>query len=659
MKYKEYEIDLSKLARNYSVEPLKVTNNGVHSESLTFDELNYLCNDICMKSEHICSFLGIKQHKLSHMQKSLNVIKKHITRNKHPKSEKILQKFREARLKRFPLNDVKKFYFDENMSIQQLANIYHTNKNIMNKYLLENGIKKSKEQVVQGRKNTNMKVYGCTVPTQNSTIHQKTLKTLMEKYGVSNISQIKGSREKAANTMLERYGVSNYTHSKDYKLKTEQTCLQKYGTTHHMKSSEFLKKYDQKIYKKYGVKRFTQTPEYKTKLEQTCLQKYNYPTYLQSEDYKTKTHNTVREKYGVEWITQAPEIIKKKNETIKNKYNRINPGQINISDESLAILENKEQLSKIYQKIGTFQGVGKFLNIGDTTVARYVRLHNIPVITERCRSVNEENLLQYITSLYTDTILTNDRSILDGLELDIVLPKLKLAFEFNGMYWHSTIFKPSNYHFEKSQKCQEKGYHLIHVYEPEWIQNQEKIKLFVKNLLCTKQLIGARETEFKEISNHDANQFYEENHLQGKSNNNKSFGLFYNNELISAISFTKPGENKKEKCDYIINRFCVKDGFTVSGGFSKLLKHSNIHGNIRTYQMIDKFEGKIYEKSGFKRLHHNKMYYWCKNNEWLPRSKTNKRALGITENISESKWLEQHGYIKIYTAGTYTWEIKL
>ena len=51
------------------------------------------------------------------------------------------------------------------------------------------------------------------------------------------------------------------------------------------------------------------------------------------------------------------------------------------------------------------------------------------------------------------------------------------------------------------------------------------------------------------------------------------------------------------------------------------------------------------------------MYYWCKNNEWLPRSKTNKRALGITENISESKWLEQHGYIKIYTAGTYTWEI--
>lgn len=51
-------------------------------------------------------------------------------------------------------------------------------------------------------------------------------------------------------------------------------------------------------------------------------------------------------------------------------------------------------------------------------------------------SVQEKEVLSYIREFYTDNIIENDKTILNGKELDIVLPDIKIAFEFDGTYWH-------------------------------------------------------------------------------------------------------------------------------------------------------------------------------------------------------------------------------
>ena len=55
------------------------------------------------------------------------------------------------------------------------------------------------------------------------------------------------------------------------------------------------------------------------------------------------------------------------------------------------------------------------------------------------KSKPEEEIGEFIKNLIGNDceISFGDRSLLDGFELDIYIPSIKLAFEFNGLYWHS------------------------------------------------------------------------------------------------------------------------------------------------------------------------------------------------------------------------------
>lgn len=49
----------------------------------------------------------------------------------------------------------------------------------------------------------------------------------------------------------------------------------------------------------------------------------------------------------------------------------------------------------------------------------------------------------------------NDRDILNGHEIDIVVPEASLCIEYDGLYWHSTAFrKNKNYHLWKTEQCE-------------------------------------------------------------------------------------------------------------------------------------------------------------------------------------------------------------
>jgi len=76
---------------------------------------------------------------------------------------------------------------------------------------------------------------------------------------------------------------------------------------------------------------------------------------------------------------------------------------------------------------------------------------------------------------YFPNLIENDRTLIKPKELDIVIPELKLAIEFNGNYWHSINNKKLGYHINKTIECENYGYRLIHVFEDDWTDRRLKI----------------------------------------------------------------------------------------------------------------------------------------------------------------------------------------
>ena len=115
--------------------------------------------------------------------------------------------------------------------------------------------------------------------------------------------------------------------------------------------------------------------------------------------------------------------------------------------------------------------------------------------------------------------------------------------------------------------------------------------------------IYARQCEIKQISNQQAKILNKANHLQGHRNAQVTYGLFYKNELVQLMSFSKAKYNKNLKTDnsWEIIRGCPGANNIVIGGVSKLLKHFIADykpEEVFSYCDFNKFDGRSYEKAG-------------------------------------------------------------
>lgn len=106
----------------------------------------------------------------------------------------------------------------------------------------------------------------------------------------------------------------------------------------------------------------------------------------------------------------------------------------------------------------------------------------------RCkqRSIGEIELCEYIKLIYSGIVLENARNIIGKKELDIYLPDLKLAFEYDGEYWHKKKeLEYPGYHEDKNNRCKEVGIKLLHITHKDWIKNQDETKSKIKETIKT------------------------------------------------------------------------------------------------------------------------------------------------------------------------------
>jgi hypothetical protein len=216
----------------------------------------------------------------------------------------------------------------------------------------------------------------------------------------------------------------------------------------------------------------------------------------------------------------------------------------------------------------------------------------------------EIELKKFISENYAGDILALDKTIISPLELDIYLPALKLAFEFNGIYWHNEIYKDNNYHLNKTEECEKLGIQLIHVYEDDWTYKREIVKSIILNKLNKiKKNIYSIKCEIKEVNNKLYRGFIDKNHIQGYINSKIKIGLFYENELVSIMTFGNLKVSKKiDKKEYELLRFCNKLNIKIIGGASKLFKYfvNNYKPNkIIAFADRSWSEGNLYKKLRF------------------------------------------------------------
>lgn len=119
------------------------------------------------------------------------------------------------------------------------------------------------------------------------------------------------------------------------------------------------------------------------------------------------------------------------------------------------------------------------------------------------------------------------------------------------------------------------------------------------------------------------------NHIQGNDHSLLYLGLYYQDELVSLMTFSKP--HNTNKIEWGLSRFCSKAGSNVIGGASKLFKYFINKYNpqsIISYSNIAHTKGKLYETLGFQNTHLSKPgYVWIKSGSMKSRYQTRTKNL--------------------------------
>jgi hypothetical protein len=407
------------------------------------------------------------------------------------------------------------------------------------------------------------------------------------------------------------------SNSQSTKEKRKLTSLEKWGVDNVSKSDLVKKKQEETNLKRWGYKSSFQNPEVQNKYKETSLEKWGVDHFFKTEDFRIKTKKYYLQKWGVDHQLKIEEVKEKIKETCQIKY-----------------------------------GVEKYLNTK----------HSRESIKSYNRSKYEDQISEFLTQNGINHN-TSERDLINPLLLDIFISEFNLAIEFNGLYWHSEFKKEKEYHLNKKKLCNQKGIHLLHIWEDDWKNRKEVIKSIILNRCnLSEKKIYSRKCAIKEITNREIiSNFLNKNHIQGYSNYSTAIGLIYSDELVSLMTFGFRWINGKK--EYELLRFCNKLNTQVIGSASKLFQYfikNNLDiQSIKTYTDLSLFSGDVYSKMGFTFDKNSGInYWWVVNGLRKHRFGYNKKKLvsmGFDPLLTETQIMHSQNYYRIWGCGQDRW----
>lgn len=407
-------------------------------------------------------------------------------------------------------------------------------------------------------------------------------------------------------------------------LNRTSNLQKKYGVNNVSQISDVKQKKKQSSIKKYGVDNVSKSDEIKEKKRNTFNNHYGFDCYFQTEDFKKYCRQFYQEKYGVDNYSKTPEAIEKIRKTNLIKYG-----------------VDFTCLRKEARSMGS---------------------------NNSCANRNFEKRLLKENISYEREFVLNNKSY------DFKIGNILV--EINPTATHNVCWSPfgknhiakitPKYHQEKTQLAINNGYRCVHVWDWDNIDS-------IINMLKERSTIYARKCDIREIDPSIARQFLNMNHIQKYSRDDVRLGLYYNDELVSVMTFGKPRYNKKYQWEII--RYCSI--YNVLGGSMKLFKYflEKFHpNNVVSYCDLSKFTGDTYIKLGFKLTQKNIRpsvhWYNIKTKQHFTDNLLRQQGFSHLVNHKEAKndklltssnneeLMLGAGFVKIYDAGqaTYIWE---
>jgi predicted transcriptional regulator len=300
--------------------------------------------------------------------------------------------------------------------------------------------------------------------------------------------------------------------------------------------------------------------------------------------------------YATNWVSMDTIALELgcSQRTIRNYLNRHNIPVRSGSETRLGkfawdLLNDKDWMYEQYvtNKLSTYD-ICIILKCTDSCVSRYLNGHGIQIRIDNTVSTYEYKIRDYLDSLDV-TYEYSTKQIISPYELDIIIPEKNIAFEINGVYWHSEVYKLSTYHKMKTDMCSNLGIRLIHIYEDDIVNRFDIVKRFIKNSIgkCDDIIVFARKCNvLYNVGKEFLTKFFVKYHIQGYAVHSYNVCLEYNGEIVAAMLFN----------GNILTRYTTS--CKVVGGLSKLVKNSKLD-IIHTFVDLQMFTGESYLENGF------------------------------------------------------------
>ena len=431
--------------------------------------------------------------------------------------------------------------------------------------------------------------------------------TCLKKYGTKNVFQNDNIKNKCADTKKEKYGDSNFNNPQ----KRKNTCLEKYGTPSASGNVEIQNKVRQTNLERYGVDNQFKRVNY---LNDCIVNKYGSLETFYNKKQKS-LENSMRRLYGVANISQVPE------------------------NRKMAIEKGRNTL---YERYG----------VTAATLLPQV------IFSKGNHALSKPNI-RFAELLNNNNINYEQEFTIVRYSYDFKVGNSLI--EINPFATHNSTWSPfgddnikeKDYHLKKTLTAKENGYRCIHIWD--W-DNVDK----VISLLKDRETIYGRKCEVKEINDKkQIKDFLNTYHLQGYAKSEIEIGLFYNDELVSIMTFGKPRYNKNYQYELI--RYCSK--YNVIGGAEKLFKFflkEHKPETIISYCDNSKFDGSTYIKLGFELKD-----YGVPTRHWyepitekhitdnLLRQRGFDQLFGTNygKGTSNEQLMLEHGFVEIYDCG--------
>lgn len=474
-------------------------------------------------------------------------------------------------------------------------------------------------------------------PTKEESVARQKAKTL-EKRGVAHAMQDPEYLRSVRIRNMEEHGVEWVSQRSSVREKISKRNKENNNISHASKGfqevmsdpvskAEFIAKTRKTNIEKFGVDSPMKSQEIKDKLKSTLLERHGVDNAMKSVVVQDKVKATNLERYGFENASHSPEVRK------KIKDSAISNGHVITVHNGMTIPDLAESLGCSYtHALHTIKahGIDRGLQILEQFKGSKTSIEHI------VEQILIRNGIQYLyrkkcrADALQEYIQDNNLKIGSSLMPDFQLVGHNVVIECDGLWYHcdrryytsedgkridASLHR--KYHFHKRMAYEHFGYKSLFFREDEILKSEGIVESIILNAIGKSKRIFGRETKVVKISG----DFFVRNHLMGRPQRKTSFGLEHDGYIVAGMAFRWVSEKDRI---LEIDRFCTERGFSVVGGYSKLLKHAIREFNpnsVVTFVDLRYGSGSFLKDLGFVHEGSSPSFRWTSSSETYNRRK--------------------------------------